>query len=1018
MMPRMIAGLFALFPVLVAAADVPGDATPITLVSEPALTPDGTRAVFEWCGDLWTGPSTGGEAKPLVKHPARDAYPRVSPDGSRVVFSSDRTGFLELYSLPIDGGETVRHTHHSEGNQLECLSPDGSRAVVRGMRERAGFRATRLMEIDLTADRRERRLFDATAHSATWSPDGGSLLFCRGGEQLYRKGYHGSRASRIWLHQRADGGFHEQVADGWEARSPQWFADGSGFYFVSNRGGTANLWRKKLDGEPERITRYENDNVISPALSADGSTMIYRRGLGVFVWHPGNGGEPSEVRWWTRDAEEVKPRFIQRISGVRSADFGPGSGSVVCSAKGELWWIDRPDRTPKRLTRTAEGEESPRFLADTDRFVFLRDNGLDTHVVTARVAGGKLVGESVLVGTPRSKRRLKPSPDGKRIAWIEAAGDLCVADVATGRARVVFPCWDAPTFDWSPDGRWLALAAEDADANRDLWIADVTGTRKPVNVTRHPAFDGSPKWSPDGRWLVFHSRRDPGGKTRLWRIDLGPGGLQTDVTDEYLEAAGDRAEPVSTRGIEPMRVIWANDSRHLFFQSRKPNSKRLYHIGIDGKGMEVVARQRGVPVRVADDGALLWRVDRTPEVLRDGKAMRFPISARVERPREEVLRLGFRRTWRTLGERFYDPTMNGTDWDAVRLRYEDSAAQARDSRQFDRVISQLFGELNASHLSFLRRRLPGERRVKPKEPATATTGLVFRDDLNDDQPLTIARIIPGTPAAEMTNGPKPGETIVSIDGKPVTSGSRLHRFLAGTAGRAVVVEVRGADGSKRQLPLPCISYEDARRHDLAAREDAARGRVTAALPDAAYLPVRTMSRDSLETLRLAVHRASSGHRRMVLDLRNNGGGREADRMLAMFCQPQHSITRPRGGPDGYPLDRLVDVPWNGPLVVLCNSNTFSNSEIFCHAILHTKRAPLVGTATAGGVISAVKTIIPDVGELQVPFRGWHNAGSGTNLDLNGAKPTVPVELGPAEENAGTDPQLDAALRVLTELPGR
>jgi tricorn protease len=173
-----------------------------------------------------------------------------------------------------------------------------------------------------------------------------------------------------------------------------------------------------------------------------------------------------------------------------------------------------------------------------------------------------------------------------------------------------------------------------------------------------------------------------------------------------------------------------------------------------------------------------------------------------------------------------------------------------------------------------------------------------------------------------------------------------------------------------------------------------------------------MSRDTLTELGVSILRASHSAERLILDLRNNGGGREADRMLALFCQPLHSRTVPRDGPAGYPLERRPAPFWGGPLVVLANEDTFSNAEIFCHAVKHVRRAPLVGTATAGGVISAVKTVIPDVGELQIPFRGWFHAGTGANLDAAGAQPDYPVDLTPADEDAGRDPQLEKALEIL------
>ena len=79
-----------------------------------------------------------------------------------------------------------------------------------------------------------------------------------------------------------------------------------------------------------------------------------------------------------------------------------------------------------------------------------------------------------------------------------------------------------------------------------------------------------------------------------------------------------------------------------------------------------------------------------------------------------------------------------------------------------------------------------------------------------------------------------------------------------------------------------------------------------------------------------------------------------------------------------------------------------------------RRAPLVGNTTAACVISAVEETIPDLGCLQVPFRGWFDANSGDDLDGLGVVPEHGVALGPADEVAGRDPQLQRALEVLRE----
>ena len=119
-----------------------------------------------------------------------------------------------------------------------------------------------------------------------------------------------------------------------------------------------------------------------------------------------------------------------------------------------------------------------------------------------------------------------------------------------------------------------------------------------------------------------------------------------------------------------------------------------------------------------------------------------------------------------------------------------------------------------------------------------------------------------------------------------------------------------------------------------------------------------------------LYAAGAGKDGLVIDVRENGGGSTTDHLLTALTQPVHAITVPRGGGPGYPQDRKVYATWNKPIVVLCNQNSFSNAEIFSHAIKTLKRGQLVGVPTAGGVISTGGVPIMDVGTLRLPFRGW------------------------------------------------
>jgi tricorn protease len=118
-----------------------------------------------------------------------------------------------------------------------------------------------------------------------------------------------------------------------------------------------------------------------------------------------------------------------------------------------------------------------------------------------------------------------------------------------------------------------------------------------------------------------------------------------------------------------------------------------------------------------------------------------------------------------------------------------------------------------------------------------------------------------------------------------------------------------------------------------------------------YLHIRGMNFPSFYKFEEELYSAGAGKDGLIIDVRENGGGSTADHLLTVLTQPAHAITIPRGGGPGYPQDRRVYATWSKPIVVLCNQNSFSNAEIFAHAIKTLKRGKLVGTPTAGGVIS-------------------------------------------------------------------
>jgi tricorn protease len=181
-----------------------------------------------------------------------------------------------------------------------------------------------------------------------------------------------------------------------------------------------------------------------------------------------------------------------------------------------------------------------------------------------------------------------------------------------------------------------------------------------------------------------------------------------------------------------------------------------------------------------------------------------------------------------------------------------------------------------------------------------------------------------------------------------------------------------------------------------------------------YLHIRAMDESSFLEFEKQLYNVGYGKDGLVIDVRDNGGGSTTDHLLTSLTQPKHSITVPRGGGEGYPHDRMVYATWSKPIIVLCNQNSYSNAEIFSHAIKALGRGKLVGVQTAGGVVSTGAARVTDIGVVRAPFRGWFSIVDGRDMELNGALPDVVIWPVPGEMPAGVDKQLEKAVELLKE----
>ncbi len=193
------------------------------------------------------------------------APPAWSPDGSRLVLVSDRSGFPDLWLVDLDGSNAVNLTLDEAKDHSPAWSPDGQWIAFASLRD-AVYWELYLMRADGSDVQRLTWWEDASDLSPSWSPDGKRLAFASkrdGNWEIYTMDRDGGNLLRVTDHPADD-------------TNPAWSPDGSRIAFESLREGYAEIWIVPVaGGEAHNISNAPFSSEHGPTWSPDGSRIAF-----------------------------------------------------------------------------------------------------------------------------------------------------------------------------------------------------------------------------------------------------------------------------------------------------------------------------------------------------------------------------------------------------------------------------------------------------------------------------------------------------------------------------------------------------------------------------------------------------------------------------------------------------------------------------------------------------------------------------------------------------------------------
>lgn len=808
-----------------------------------------------------------------------------------------------------------------------------------------------------------------------------------------------------------------------------------------------------LDGEiytlaPGKQPKKVKIEIMSDRLDRDVIRQVLQNGVSEMAVSP-DGDEIAFIVHGDVYVTSVEYQTTKQITDTpeqeRDVDFSPDGRSLVyASERDGLWQIyqaslvkeDEKQFTyateikEERLTKSSKTSFQPQYSPDGKEVAFLEDR------TAIRVMNLK----SKKVRTVMDKKYQYSYSDGDQ--W----------------------------FQWSPDSKWILsdFIGVGGWNNKDIVLLKADGKGEMHNLTQSGYNDGRAKWVLGGKAMIWSSDRAGFRSHGSWGAESDVYIMFFDLeayekfrmNDEdlvlYEEAEKERKmkeakekaeqdkkkkgkkhkkddkkekeeEETLTFDLENCRdrvmrltanssllgdALLSKDGNMLYYltsfegpqdlwvRDLKEGSTRILVKGI-GRGYLVQSKQGGIFIC---GGGGMREID-----MRSGRPERIEFEAffnyRPYAEREYI----FEHAWQQVKDKFYMKDLHGVDWNGYKKVYEKFLPYINNNYDFAEMLSELLGELNASHTGA---RYSGRGGAMP----TASLG-VFYDETYKGDGLKIKEIPAKSPFAQIKTKVTEGCIIEQIDGREVKKGEDYFPLLEGKVGRKIRLAVYNPD-TKESFEetirgIGAGQWNEVLYHRWVERNRTEVERLSGGR--LGYIHIEAMNSESFRETYSELLGRYRHKEAVVVDVRHNGGGWLHEDLMVLLGGKEYQRFVAQGqyiGSD--PFNQ-----WTKPSCMLVCEDNYSNAHGTPQLYQALKLGKLVG-APVPGTMTAVwweNQIDPSL-VFGIPQVGCVDM-EGNYAENHELEPDVLIYNSPADVLQGRDAQLEAAVKtLLDELPAK
>ncbi len=962
--------------------------------------------------DLWLYDTKAGTHTQLTSFNGEDRTPRFSPDEKSLFYLSEQSGSFNVWRHDLTKPATAPKqitTFKDHPVRSLSLSADGDLVFTyrhESYFQRSGSKTPKLVAIDLPAVEKQNDVrptpFSGDVTEFSVAPDGKQVAYVIRGE-IFVSG--------------VDLEFTKRITDtASQERSVSFSPDGKKLLYAAERDGRWSLYESTLANPAEtyfhtatllketELLRNDHDN-FQPSYSPDGKEIAYLQNR-------------TSIRVYNlekKESREITPATANYSysDGDITFEWSPDSQWIITHLNDKTRWsqevsLVKADGTgqPLNLTRSGYEDEKPRFMPNGKGFFWQTDrSGFRSH-------GSWGAETDVYAGfwTQAALDRFRLTKD--EFALLKEREDKEKADKAKAAAsKSIKTLIRRPPPSESKEKHTnpapepkpkVAFAAEPDEPEKP----DTPPTEpKPDETPKEKSDDAKDKTDDAADKKSDEKKPDEKNDTKPKHDDILAeiDSLENRIVRLTLGSANLQEAALSPDG--ETLVLISKSEKDFILSTLKLRTKEARTLGKVGtkEKTALALDAKGENAFVLDDG-------RIARFKIDGSTPPKPIKISAEfnyRPADERAYI-FEHAWRQTREKFYVTDLHGVNWDALRTEYARFLPHIDNNRDFAALLSEMLGELNASHT--------GARFAlkRPDADLTASLGAFF-DPAHTGPGLKLTELIERGPLTKAATQLKPGHIIEKIDGIEIAPGADYHPLLNRKVEKTVLLSVFDPAANKRwETTVKPIhpGEENAllyQRWVKARRADADRlssGRI-------GYIHIQGMNSASFRHTFSELLGRYSDKEAIVIDTRFNSGGWLHDDLATLLTGTPYYSYQPRGNTIGHE----PRVKWARPSIVLIGEGNYSNADMFPRIYRDLGIGKLVGMPVPGtGTAVWWETQIDDSLVFGIPQVGVLDR-AGKFLENQQFEPDYKVANTSESLAQGRDLQLETAIaELLKTLP--